>query len=161
MVAFGSERLLSAASIWACSVGHSLASAGPAAAAATTRAMTKLFISLPPWVYRQDHPTGCSSRFGSDVTTPVAHEPQGRYMVEVFLTPLEDRLDPHRASSVQVLVPPPVHRDTPRHAVGEDVVGRQGHEHEIVAGIGGHRMRGPSGMLSPVIPCPHRRHIER
>src|SRR5262245_58760877 len=48
MAAFGSERLLSAASIWACSVGHSLASAGPAAAAAMTRAMTKVFISLPP-----------------------------------------------------------------------------------------------------------------
>src|SRR5215470_13544039 len=75
MVAFGSERLLSAASIWACSVGHSLASAGPAAAAATTRAMTKLFISLPPWGLS----TGPSDRMfvaiGTYVKAPIAHEP--------------------------------------------------------------------------------------
>ena len=36
-----------------------------------------------------------------------------------------------------------VHRHTPRQAVGEDVVGRQGHEHAVVIGIDGDRVRAP------------------
>src|SRR5262249_23074913 len=132
MVAFGSERLLSAASIWACSVGHSLASAGPAAAAATTRAMTKLFISLPPWGLS----TGPSDRMfvairerrhDASRTRAVKAGTHGRSLPNTpgarAYARAPDRLDSQRASSVQVLVRPPVHRDTPRHAVGEDVVG--------------------------------------
>jgi hypothetical protein len=36
------------------------------------------------------------------------------------------------------LVRPPVHGDTPREAVGEDVVGCQGHEYMVGPGISGH-----------------------
>src|SRR5438309_2832976 len=45
-----------------------------------------------------------------------------------------------------IVIPPrrPVHRDTAVQAVGEDVVGRQGHEDVVGMGIDGQRVRGPS-----------------
>ena len=81
-------------------------------------------------------------------------------MVSRPLRPRRTRIA-HCSNLVFVLVGPPVDRDTPRQAVGEDVVGPQGHEHEIVLGIGGHGVRVRGGMLGAVVPRPHRWHIKR